>query len=201
MIDVHRIVELHAGTVLRWHREPVDNPYEGLLFVVCGQHGFNFRLWHEEDIARSPDVDDARIAQVKRTIDSLNQQRNDWIEKIDDWITGYLVEERIAAERDAVQNTETIGGAIDRLSILALRIYHMEEQCARLDADADHIRRVNQKLAICREQQHDLAISLAQLLVDVRSGRKRHKTYRQFKMYNDPTLNPYLYQRDRRKAG
>ena len=81
---VLQVADLHEATVARWHEEPLDNPYTGLLSVVCQQHQYNFQLWHEEDIARSPDVSDERIAKVKRAIDGYNQQRNDWIERIDE---------------------------------------------------------------------------------------------------------------------
>jgi ADP-ribosylglycohydrolase len=201
MIDVSTILKLHDQTVWRWHQEPVDNPYSGLLFVVCQQHGFNFLLWHEEDTARSPDASDTMMARVKRTIDKYNQQRNDWIEKIDDWITAYLAEERIAASHNAVQNSETVGSAMDRLSILALRIYHLREQCDRTDIDQEQLGRVTHKLTVCLEQRADLAKALAELIDDIRRGHKRHKTYRQLKMYNDPMLNPAIYQSRRRNAG
>ena len=86
MLDIRRIAALHEACVARWHEQPVDNPYDGFWRLVCEQLSFNFRLWHEEDKARSPAASDAEIAQVKRAIDKLNQQRNDWIEKLDDWI-------------------------------------------------------------------------------------------------------------------
>lgn len=200
MIDVQRIRTLHESAVDRWHHEPVDNPYDGIWSIICKQHSFNFLLWHEEDIARSTDVNDRRIAEVKRAIDRYNQQRNDWIEKIDDWLTGYLAEARIAPRHDAPLNTETPGSAIDRLSILSLRIYHLAEQLERSDVDASHVASVERKLSICQLQQRDLSGSLAELLRDIEAGEKRHRTYRQMKMYNDPTLNPYLYRSDR-KAG
>ena len=122
MIDVKGITDLHQDLVVRWHHEEVDNTFDGLLGIVCQQFGYNFRLWHQEDIARSPDVSDAEIAQVKRTIDRLDQQRNDWIEKIDDYLTETLEQQQIAPPPDARLNTETPGSVIDRLSILALRI-------------------------------------------------------------------------------
>ena len=191
---VERVLKLHADTVTSWHAEPMDNPYEGFLGIVCQQHQFNFLLWHEEDIARCKDVGDQRVAEVKRAIDGFNQQRNDWIEKLDDWITGELIETRVAAARDATLNTETPGSVIDRLSIMSLRIFHMLEQTERRGVTADHLTSVRQKLSLCREQRTDLSNSLMQLLEDIFSGRKRHKTYRQMKMYNDPTLNPFLYE-------
>ena len=200
MIDVARITRLHREMVVRWHSREIDNPHHGFLAVVCQQFSFNFRLWHEEDIARSRDEPDARIAQVKRNIDGLNQQRNDWIEKLDDYLTAELESRAIAAPLEAPLNTETAGSVIDRLSILALRIYHLEEQLQRTDAAPDHLQSVERKLGVCFVQQEDLARSLQELLDDIFAGRRRHKTYRQFKMYNDPALNPYLYQARRKAA-
>jgi hypothetical protein len=201
MIDVKQVTDLHRETVIRWHEQEIDNPYDGVMEVICKQHSFNFLLWHEEDIARSPDVGDTRVAQVKRAIDGYNQQRNDWIEKIDDWISGYLDQQQIKTDADAPLNTETPGSVIDRLSILSLRIFHLEEQAQRSDATTEHVESVQQKIAVCLLQHYDLSTSLSQLLDDILTGRKRHKTYRQFKMYNDPTLNPYLYQAQQRLAG
>jgi len=193
MIDIAAVTRMHQDTVERWHREDVDNPYEGVLGLACQQHAFNFLLWHQEDIARSPDVGDARIAGVKRAIDRYNQQRNDWIEKIDDWLTEQLAQRGIAPSSDLPMNTETPGSVVDRLSIIAIRIYHLDEQTQRSDASADHLDKVRHKLAVCRLQRDELAGALVQLLADIEAGRKRHRTYRQMKMYNDPTLNPYLY--------
>lgn len=193
MIDVEAIVALQADCVARWHREAIDHSCEGLLGLVCLEHEQNFRLWHEEDKARSPVADDAEIAAVKRAIDQLNQRRNDLIERIDDWIIEALAQRGAAAADDAPMNTETPGSAIDRLSILALRIYHMEEQAARTDVDEAHREQARARLEILRRQRRDLATALGQLLDDLFSARKRFQVYRQFKMYNDPALNPYLY--------
>ena len=201
MIDVKEVLNLHATTVERWHREPLDNPYRGFLQLVCQQHQFNYLLWHEEDIARSPDVGDLKIAAVKRAIDKYNQQRNDAIEKLDDFLIGQIAAVGVRLVANASQNTETPGGAIDRLSIMALRKYHLEEQAARTDATPEHREKVAHRLLILGEQIADLASALAELLEDIFSGRKRMKVYRQFKMYNDPSMNPYLYQRSERKAG
>ena len=193
MIDVQEVIRLHRETVELWHHEPPANPYAGFLHVVCEQHKFNFQLWHEEDVARSPDVGDARIAAVKRAIDGYNQKRNDWIEKLDDFLLTELHCLAIEPHADARLNTETPGSTIDRLSILSLRLYHMEEQAERKVAPAEHVAKVRDRLTILREQHCDLSTSLAQLLEDIYAGRKRLKIYRQFKMYNDPSLNPYLY--------
>ena len=193
MINVSDIVLLQTQMVDRWHQQPVDNPCQGFQNTVCQQHSFNYLLWHEEDIARSRDVTDAEIARVKRSIDGYNQQRNDWIEKVDDEITVMVESSEVVVCDDVPMNTETPGCTIDRLSILALRLYHMHEQLDRDDVSTDHLESVRQKIAICRLQQNDLKNSLQQLVDDILAGRKRHRTYHQFKMYNDPTLNPYLY--------
>ena len=194
---VEAIRDLQRETVVRWHRGDLDNPYGGFLSLVCQQHQFNYLLWHEEDIARSPDVSDARLAEVKRAIDGYNQQRNDAIERLDEALVQQLAIEGVMPNSQATLNTETPGSAIDRLSIMSLRIYHFEEQLERVDVDATHMAKVNERLERCRLQQGDLSQSLGELLEDLKQGRKLLRVYRQMKMYNDPTLNPYLYQRTR----
>ena len=198
---VRQITELHHATVERWHEEEVDNPYQGLLSVVCQQHQFNFLLWHEEDIARSTEVADSRIAAVKRAIDGYNQQRNDWIEKIDELLLNELGKGGVVPQPEARLNTETPGSAIDRLSIMSLRIYHMQEQLGRTDTSDEHRRKVQGRLDLCHSQHGDLSQSLAELLEDIFAGHKLLKLYRQMKMYNDPSLNPHLYKTQQRKAG
>lgn len=193
MIDVDEVLALHESTVALWHQQAIANTYAGWLNLVCQQHIFNFELWHQEDIARSPNVTDAQIATVKRAIDRLNQARNDHIEKLDDWITEQLAAKGIVAKPDARQNTETPGSAIDRLSIMSLRLFHYEEQLQRDDVNEEHTQKMHVRIALCRAQKTDLSQSLRELLQDIVAGAKRHKTYRQMKMYNDPSLNPYLY--------
>src|SRR5688572_16690308 len=172
MIDVDAVTGLHRDMVARWHQQEVDNPYDGFLALVCRQCSFNYLLWHEEDIARSPDVSDAEIARVKRSIDRYNQQRNDAIEQLDDWITAKLAELEVVPQPDARLNSETTGSVIDRLSILALRIYHLQEQTERSDASPEHVESVQRKLAIARAQHDDLSQSLAELVGDIFTGRK-----------------------------
>jgi hypothetical protein len=193
MIHVQSILELHENAVVRWHEREIDNPCEGFLALVCRQHEQNFRLWHQEDIARSPNVSDAELAEVKRSIDRLNQRRNDLIEALDDHLIAELALSGAHPAADARLNTETPGSVIDRLSILSLRIYHMREQAARADADEAHRAKAQARLKVLLEQRRDLSAALGELLEDLFAGRKRLKVYRQFKMYNDPTMNPYLY--------
>jgi hypothetical protein len=201
IIQVDEICSMQEQCVERWHTHAMENEYavEGridtLLAIACQQHQFNYQLWHEEDIARSREVTDAQIANVKRNIDRFNQARNDWIEKIDDWITVDLSGHQIEPRASARLNTETPGSAMDRLSIMSLRIYHLIEQLDRDDVDQAHFDKVNARIAICRMQRADLAQSLKELLEDIYAGTKRHRTYRQMKMYNDPTLNPYMYKK------
>ena len=163
MISLEAVTNLHRECIARWHEQAIDDPHDGFLRIVCEQLSYNFRLWHEEDKARSPTASDTEIAQVKRAIDKLNQQRNDWIEKLDDWITEELGRRGVAATADAPQNTETLGSSIDRLSILALRIYHLIEQRDRADASAEHREGVTRKLAIALAQHEDLSRAAQQL--------------------------------------
>ncbi len=193
MLDVAAITGLHRTTVRRWHQQEIDSPYEAFLELVCRQHEQNFRLWHEEDIARSPDVGDAKVAEVKRAIDGFNQCRNDLIEKVDDALIAMLADAGTQPTADSRQHTETPGSVIDRLSIMSLRMFHMQEQIDREDADEEHREKARAKLALCQEQYADLSHSLELLLEDLVAGRARLKLYRQMKMYNDPSLNPYLY--------
>ncbi len=202
MINVSEITDLQIRCVAEWHAGPIANPYAGFLQAVCRQHSFNYLLWHEEDIARSPQASTEQIAAVKRAIDGYNQQRNDAIEALDAELLKELNAGKVVPEAGARQNTETPGSTIDRLSILSLRLYHMQEQADRAEASETHRAKARDRLAILWEQHRDLSRSLGELLDDIFAGRKRLKVYFQFKMYNDPTMNPYLYQqRDTPEGG
>lgn len=200
MFNVQNITSLQHNAVRTWHDETTV-PFAPVSAVsdfptlVLEQHRYNYELWHEEDIARSPDVGDKEIARVKRSIDRLNQLRNDWIEKLDAAVMEQLAESDVLLLPNARLNTETPGSAVDRLSIMSLRIYHLKEQQQRADATAEHRRTVAERLECCLIQHHDLSQSLSELLDDLFAGRKILKIYRQFKMYNDPAMNPYLYNR------
>lgn len=200
LIDVYAVADLQREAVIRWHQNGIDNPYEDFLHLVSHQCSLNYLLWHEEDAARDPTASDAEIARVKRTIDQLNQQRNDFIERLDTWLAARLAALRIRPRDQAGVNTETPGSVIDRLSILALRIYHLEEQFTRADTSTDHRQAVKSRLAICWQQYADLTQSLDALLVEIEAGIKRHRIYQPLKLYNDPDFNPYLSLQSRRGA-
>jgi hypothetical protein len=179
-----------------WHvRTPEPDREGGLRAAILAQHASNFRLWHVEDRARRRDVPDAAIAACKREIDGLNQLRNDGIEEVDRRLAA-LLEPLLPRKAARRVNTETAGMAVDRLSILALKIYHMEEQTRRPDAGPEHVEACRNKLAVLRRQRLDLIRAVLELLDDYAAGRKRPAAYSQFKMYNDPNLNPELYSHD-----
>jgi len=191
--DVATVGTLLAHLVDHWHHFEPEHSEEGLRGRVCDLHRYNFLLWHEEDIARSPRVTDGRIAQVKRAIDRYNQLRNDSIEKVDDWLVADLASRGIVAPAGAPAATETPGAAVDRLSILELRRYHMREQVDRTDATPEHRAKAAQRLAILDLQRGHLVEATDRLLVEIYAGERPLRVFRQMKMYNDPTLNPYLY--------
>lgn len=194
-------IQAQTRAVIDWHAavpETIDtnaaDPAEKLLKLVLAQHLMNFTLWHVEDIARRKDVDAAVIADCKYRIDTFNQRRNDAFEAVDEYLVGLL--NRFlpppTGERERY-NTESLGMAVDRLSILALKIYHMDEQTKRGDVDEVHRKSCAGKLAVLEEQRADLERAVFDLIDDFCRGVKRPKAYHQFKMYNDPELNPQLY--------
>jgi len=162
-------------------------------------HRCNGLLWDEEDLARRRDVPDAAIAANKRAIDGYNQSRNDAIERIDEHILARLAAVPIADH--AWHNSETAGSIIDRLSIASLKIFHMRAQTGRGDATAEHIAGCREKLLWLERQREDLAHCLGTLLDAAMRGRAFYRVYRQFKMYNDPALNPWLRGGNRQDHG
>ena len=147
--------------------------------------------WHLEDIIRDPNIDPLEALALKRRIDRSNQDRTDLVEKIDSYFRDLYKD--VTPDADASINTESPAWAIDRLSILALKIYHMEQEVKRTDADAEHIARCQAKLDVLTEQRVDLSAAIDTLLLDIATGKKYMKVYRQMKMYNDPATNPVLY--------
>jgi hypothetical protein len=187
-----RIVAFHDSCVLRPTWERAQQHYtEGIWAPIEVNHRCNCLLWKEEDQARRRDVADRNIAANKRAIDSYNQTRNDAVEQIDEWLLGALANIKRAPK--ARLNSETAGAMIDRLSILSLKIYHMRLQTKRDDASQVHRDACAQRLSWLQDQRSDLMLCLTELLTDALAGRTYFKVYRQFKMYNDPALNPYLY--------
>ncbi|EFL46694.1 DUF4254 domain-containing protein [Prevotella disiens] len=174
---------------------PISNPYErdsieNRLYLKCW---IDTVQWHFEDLIRDPHIKPEDGMQLKRRIDRSNQDRTDLVEQIDSYFRQLYSDVKILD--DATINTESPAWAVDRLSILALKIYHMKEQAERTDATADHIEKCKNKLAILLEQQVDLGSAIDQLLEDIKTGRKYMKVYRQMKMYNDPATNPVLYKK------
>ena len=186
------IVHFHDARCVAqgWISEPPSYT-DGAWQSIEANHRFNTQLWDEEDKARRKDVDDAAIAANKRAIDGFNQQRNDAIERLDEALLARLARVTLAA--DAMQNSETAGAMIDRLSILALKIFHMDAQTRRTDARPDHVAKCAERLERLQLQRSDLARSLDLLFEEAAQGRAYWRVYRQFKMYNDPAMNPYLY--------
>jgi hypothetical protein len=162
--------------------------FEQLLYNKCH---IDTVQWHLEDSVRDPAIDPLAGIQLKRRIDKSNQDRTDLVEKIDDYFLQQF--NKVVADPSAPINTESPAWAIDRLSILVLKIWHMQEEVDREDATPEHKNRCSAKLSVLLEQRTDLSRSIDELLTDISLGRKKMKVYRQMKMYNDPSLNPILY--------
>ena len=173
--------------------QPLVNPYnqgsvEALLFHKCW---IDTVQWHYEDLIRDPGIDPVGGMELKRKIDKSNQKRTDMVEQIDDWFLEGFKE--VKANPDAKLNTESPAWVVDRLSILALKIYHMQEQANRNDVSKEHQQKSQARLHVLLEQKEDLSQSFDQLLKDIASGNRKMKVYRQMKLYNDPSTNPVLY--------
>lgn len=186
--------------VAAWHEnEPRDEPpasgeatAQALRGLIRAEHLVNFRLWHVEDEARRTDVGPEVIAGCKRRIDGLNQRRNDLIEQVDMCVAA-LIKDVLPSHAADLRNTETLGSALDRLSIMALKIYHMREQAQRAEAGEDHVRQCAEKARVLDAQRNDLLKSALWLVDEFQRGEKTPGVNYQFKMYNDPALNPLLY--------
>ncbi|QLE00086.1 DUF4254 domain-containing protein [Galbibacter sp. BG1] len=179
--------------------QPLNNPYpkdeiEHLLYL---KNWIDTVQWHYEDIIRDPNIDPVAALELKRKIDASNQHRTDVVEYID----SYFLEKyaHISPKAEASINSESPAWAIDRFSILALKIYHMQEEVNRNDVGKEHIEKCQQKLDILLEQKKDLGTAIDELLTDIENGDKYMKVYRQMKMYNDESLNPILYNSEKHK--
>ena len=198
MLDIDNISALHDELTQRWHHEafetwrPPSSEAEEWIALVARQHLANFELWHTEDQARTPDATDSDLARVKRRIDETNQRRNDLSEQLDQFLLTALAAEGLP-RAEAPLHSESPGLIIDRLSILALKIFHTREETERINAPDGHAERNRQRLEILLTQRGDLAACLNDLWLETLAGKRRFKLYRQLKMYNDPALNPAVY--------
>lgn len=189
---------IFAQAVKDYHRTddvdaPIQNPYQAgtIEYDLYLKNWIDTVQWHLEDIIRDPNIDPAEALQLKRRIDRSNQDRTDLVEKIDAYFRELYKD--VTPLPQATINTESPAWALDRLSILAVKIYHMREQTMRNDASEDHLALCRAKLDVLLEQQKDLITAIDQLLEDIQAGRKYMKVYMQMKMYNDPSTNPILY--------
>lgn len=188
-LSVAALLDLQSRKTDAWHRSAFTPSEQGVLALIEDEHHCNFELWHEEDKARRDDQGYEFVYRAKRSIDAWNQRRNDGIEKIDRWLV-----ERISAFPDGTpMNSETPGMIVDRLSILSLKAYHMAEEAGRRDAAEEHRARCAEKLVVIERQRADLGRALDELLSAAANGSRGFRVYYQFKMYNDPALNPQIY--------
>ena len=173
-----------------------SNPYDKKDFehLLYEKNWIDSVQWHYEDIIRDPDIDPKEGMSLKRLIDSSNQNRTEMVEYIDSYFLKLY--SNVSPKPNAKVNTESPAWALDRLSILILKIYHMKEESLRKDVSEQHRNTCNEKLQVLLEQQKDLSESIDQLLEDLSKGEKKMKVYKQMKMYNDETLNPVLYKKD-----
>ncbi len=166
-------------------------PFQSIEYYLYLKNWIDTVQWHLEDIIRDPNIDAVKALEIKRRIDKSNQDRTDLVEMIDSYFLDKNKDVKVLSE--ATINTESPAWAIDRLSILALKIYHMQLEVSRTDVDQAHHDACEKKLQILLEQRKDLSTAIDQLIEDIESGRKYMKVYKQMKMYNDPSLNPVLY--------
>ena len=199
MLSSSKITALQKQLVEQWHQQEIKNDFDDrgkdFFFFIVENHRYNFQLWHEEDKARREDMGFEYVYHAKRKIDSYNQKRNDFIEKMDRWI----VENYCPAEKDFPKNcpfnSETPAMMIDRLSILSLKYYHMIEQTEREDIAKELKQKCLFKVQVIQQQLNDLENCLEIFLQEIKNKQRNFKVYYQFKMYNDANLNPQLYQK------
>ena len=185
-------------SIFDYHQEnnidkEILNPYpvKSIEYYLYLKNWIDTVQWHLEDIIRDPDIDPEKALEIKRRIDRSNQDRTDLVELIDSYF--YEKYQSVVYSETATFNTESPAWAIDRLSILALKIYHMQQETLREEINEERRNACREKLAVLLEQRQDLSLAIDQLLEDIESGEKYMKVYKQMKMYNDPDLNPVLY--------
>ena len=198
MSFTEKCIEIFNRCINNYHKTndvdaPIQNPYEerSIEYFLYLKNWIDTVQWHLEDIIRDPQIDPVAALKLKRRIDKSNQDRTDLVEMIDSWFLDKY--KCVKPQSDATINTETPAWAVDRLSILALKIYHMHEEAVRTDAGDEHKKKCQEKLNVLVTQQIDLGKAIDQLLTDIEEGRKYMKVYKQMKMYNDPSTNPVLY--------
>ena len=185
--DYHKLDDVNQEIINPFE----ENSFEGILYRKCW---IDTVQWHYEDIIRDDEIKPKEALVLKRKIDESNQKRTNLVEAIDDYFINKF--KKVILQKSATINTESPAWAIDRLSILVLKIYHMAEESRRISATIDHRMKCSEKLLILNEQKSDLCLAINQLTKDISKGRKIMKVYRQMKMYNDEDLNPILYKKD-----
>lgn len=191
-----QIFEQSVNDYHQWDdvNHPIENPFEkgSIEHLLYAKNWVDTVQWHYEDIIRDPNINPVAALELKRKIDASNQVRTDMVEYIDSYFLQKY--QGVHVKEDAKINTESPAWALDRLSILVLKIYHMHEEANREDASEEHRNKCNEKLQVLLEQKQDMLTSIHQLLTDIEQGDKYMKVYKQMKMYNDESLNPVLYQ-------
>jgi len=190
IIHASTITSLHKNCIIQWNYSKIEYQHQNFYRLVEENHAFNYQLWHAEDRARREDMGYEFVYQAKREIDCFNQLRNNRMESMDEWLFNLL--QPTVCEQCPV-NSESPGMIIDRLSILALKSYHMGIQTERQDVSAEHRTACTHKLATIQQQLDQLTQCLEQLIEEIRTKKRTFRIYHQFKMYNDPKLNPQIY--------
>ena len=192
-IQIAEITTLHKQCIIQWKSSGVAHKHQDLYRLVEENHAFNFQLWHAEDRARREDMGYEFVYHAKREIDQCNQARNNRMEAIDEWLFKLLQPSTLT---NCPVNSESPGMMIDRLSILSLKSYHMALQTERQDVDETHRVNCQNKLTVIHRQIEQLALCLSQFIDEIRAQQRTFRVYHQFKMYNDPALNPELYSKE-----
>jgi hypothetical protein len=202
---ISKTISIFKQSIMDYHQfdcvdHPIQNPYPVGSFEALLYHKnwIDAVQWHLEDIIRDPNIDPVEALRIKRKIDASNQERTDMVEYLDSYFLNLYKD--VKTDADTPINTETPAWAFDRLSILELKIYHMEQEIKRTDVDKAHIQKCQEKLDVLLQQESDLATAIVQLMNEIYLGKKKMKLYKQMKMYNDPKLNPVLYKEKETKV-